>query len=63
LQGFTWKEIPIGTFSFGRPPNSGVELEIIYLVWLGVVAVLYPLCRWYAQYKADHREIKWLSYL
>lgn len=63
LQGFTWKDIPIGTFSFGRPPNSGVELGIIYLVWLGIVAALYPLCRWYAQYKSDHKEIKWLSYL
>jgi len=63
LQGFTWKDIPIGTFSFGRPPDSGVELEIIYMVWFGVVAALYPLCRWYAQYKATHREIKWLSYL
>lgn len=63
LQGFSWKDIPIGTFSFGRPPNSGVELEIIYMVWLGVVIALYPLCRWYAQYKATHREVKWLSYL
>lgn len=63
LQGFRWEDIPIGTFSFGRPPNSGVELEIIYLVWIGVVIALYPLCRWYGKYKAAHRDIKWLSYL
>lgn len=63
LQGFSWKDIPIGTFSFGRPPNSGIELEIVYMVWLGVVVALYPLCRWYGQYKATHKEIKWLSYL
>lgn len=63
FQGFTWKDIPIGTFSFGRPPNSGIELGGIYLVWLGIVIALYPLCRWYAQYKASHREKKWLSYL
>lgn len=63
LQGFHWEDIPIGTFSFGRPPNSGVELEIIYLVWIGVVLTLYPLCRWYGKYKAAHRDIKWLSYL
>lgn len=63
LQGFSWKDIPIGTFSFGRPPNSGIELGIVYVVWLGVVVALYPLCRWYAQYKATHKEIKWLSYL
>lgn len=63
LQGFRWKDIPIGTFSFGRTPNSGIELEMIYLVWIGVVLALYPLCRWYAKYKAAHRDIKWLSYL
>jgi len=63
LQGFTWKNIPIGTFSFGRPPNSGVELGTIYWVWLGIVVALYPLCRWYAHYKSAHKEIKWLSYL
>ena len=63
LQGFSWEEIPIGTFSFGRPPHSGIELGPIYLVWLGVVLALYPLCRWYARYKAAHRENKWLSYL
>lgn len=63
LQGFSWKDIPIGTFSFGRPPNSGVELGVVYMVWAGVVVALYPICRWYAQYKATHKEIKWLSYL
>lgn len=62
-QGFTWKDIPIGPFSFGRPPNSGVELPIVYLVWSGVVLALYPLCRWYARYKAAHKDKKWLSYL
>ncbi|MFN3380624.1 MAG: hypothetical protein ACK41O_14300, partial [Runella zeae] len=62
-QGFTWKDIPIGPFSFGRPPKSGVELPIVYLVWGGVVLALYPLCRWYARYKAAHKDKKWLSYL
>jgi hypothetical protein len=63
LQGYNWKDIPIGTFSFGRPPNSGIELDVIYFVWLGVVAALYPLCRWYARYKTTHKHLVWLSYL
>lgn len=63
LQGFRWEDIPIGTFSFGRPPNSGIELGAVYGVWVAVVLFLYPLCRWYANYKATHRNIKWLSYL
>ncbi len=63
LQGYTWKDIPIGTFSFGRPPKSGIELDVIYFVWLGVVAALYPICRWFARYKATHKHLSWLSYL
>ncbi len=63
LQGFGWEDIPIGTFSFGRPPNSGIELGAVYGVWVSVVLFLYPLCRWYANYKATHRSLKWLSYL
>jgi hypothetical protein len=35
---------------------------MIYLVWLAVVALLYPLCRRYAKLKARSRAW-WLSYL
>jgi hypothetical protein len=35
---------------------------VVYLVWLGVVAALYPLCRGYAELKARGRAW-WLSYL
>jgi hypothetical protein len=31
-------------------------------VWAGVVAALYPLCRWYAALK-QRRTDWWLSYL
>ena len=40
----------------------GVGLPVIYLVWLAVVAALYPLCRRYAELKARSRAW-WLSYL
>ncbi len=44
------------------PEGYGFGLPVIYLVWLGVVALLYPLCRRYAALKARSRAW-WLSYL
>jgi uncharacterized membrane protein len=44
------------------PPGSGVRLRTTYLIWFTVIALLYPLCRWYAALKARRRDW-WLSYL
>ena len=40
----------------------GYGLPVVYAVWLGVVAALYALCRWYGGLKQRHR-LWWLSYL
>ena len=45
------------------PASYVPSLLPVYLGWILVVAVLYPLCRWYAGYKRSHREQWWLSYL
>lgn len=44
-------------------PGEGYGLGIVYLVWILVVLVLYPICKWYDRYKTNHKEKKWLSYL
>lgn len=44
-------------------PGEGYSLAIVYLVWVAVVVALYPLCKWYDQYKTNHKEKWWLSYL
>lgn len=44
-------------------PGEGFSLGIVYLVWIGVVIALYPLCKWYDGYKTRHKEKWWLSYL
>ncbi len=63
LQGYKTSDLLFG-FNFGRPKEtSGVELWAVYAIWLGVVILLYPLCKWYGQYKENHKEIKWLRYL
>lgn len=64
MQGFQWSELNFEGFSFGRPKGvSGVELPIIYLIWLFVILIMFPLCRWYANYKSLHKEKQWLRYL
>lgn len=45
-----------------EPEGYGYDLWVVYLVWLGVVVALYPLCRWFAGVKQRRRDA-WLSYL
>jgi uncharacterized membrane protein len=45
-----------------HPAGFGFGLPVIYLVWIAVVAALYPLCRRYAELKGRSRAW-WLSYL
>lgn len=45
------------------PPNYGFSLPVVYLTWLAVVAISYPLCRWYAGLRQRRRDLWWLSYL
>ena len=61
-QGFTLSDLEFGT-NLGRPKAaSGLELSYIYLIWLSVVLVLYPVCKWYGNYKLMHTEKTWLRY-
>jgi uncharacterized membrane protein len=41
----------------------GFSLGTVYLVWLLVILILYPLCKWYDAYKTKHKDKWWLSYL
>lgn len=44
------------------PPGYGYGLGAVYAVWLLVVVLLYPVCRWFADLKQRRRDV-WLSYL
>jgi len=44
------------------PPDYGYGLWGVYAVWIAVIVILYPMCRWYAQLKQRRRDW-WLSYL
>lgn len=56
----TVKTIPM---LFVLPGDGGYSLVVVYIIWLSVVAALYPLCHWYDAYKSSHKEKGWLSYL
>ena len=44
------------------PNGYGVSLTGVYVVWMLVIAILYPYCRWVAAVKAQRRDW-WLSSL
>jgi uncharacterized membrane protein len=47
----------------GPPPeNFGVGLAGAYVVWIAIMAALYPVCAWFAGVKRRRRDW-WLSYL
>jgi uncharacterized membrane protein len=50
---FNWRDAPTG---------STFSLPMVYLIWIGVVLLLYPVCRWFAEVKRRRRDA-WLSYL
>jgi uncharacterized membrane protein len=64
IQGFGINDLVFGLFSNGRPKSGGgVELSVIYLIWLAVVLLLYPVCLWYGNYKNAHKKNPLFRYL
>lgn len=61
--GYGAKDIvnPQAPFLF-RPQNFGYSLPVVYLIWLFVIIVLYQPCKWFNNYRSNHRQW-WLSYL
>jgi uncharacterized membrane protein len=56
------KGVPGIPFKFVEP-GAGFNLAITYLIWFGIVLLMYPICRAYDRYKSSHKDKKWLSYL
>jgi uncharacterized membrane protein len=65
MTGYTLDDMIFNTWVTDSPnlKGYGFSLGITYLVWIGVVITLFPLCLWYDRYKSSHREKWWLSYL
>ena len=52
----------IDRFPVTQPPGWPAPLAAVYLVWVAVVLLLYPCCRWYAALK-PRRAGGWLRYV
>ena len=66
LTGFQWTAMTGFNTWISDSQNLkgyGFNLGVVYLVWISVVILLYPLCKWYDRYKSGHRDKWWLSYL
>ena len=51
----------LAQYPITSPPGWGFSLPVVYSVWILVVVMLYPLCRWFAALK-QRRNDPWLSY-
>ena len=60
---FLWNPPPsLGGAAASYPSAYGYELPVVHAVWLGVVALMYGPCLWFANLK-ERRRNGWLSYL
>jgi len=65
LTGFGWQKmiLPAPPFRVEALRGFGFNLFIVYLTWILVIALLYPLCKKFDSYKQSHKKQWWLSYL
>ena len=66
ISGRPWTDMVSFNTWISYNPNLrgyGFNLGIVYLVWISIILILYPLCKRYDAYKTKHREKWWLSYL
>jgi len=66
ISGYNWTDM-ILTTKVNRTPelkNFGFNLATVYFVWIGLILVLYPFCKWFDRYKRKYQSTRWwLSYV
>jgi uncharacterized membrane protein len=65
LTGYQPSDMIFSTWVTNAPSlkGYGFSLAVVYVVWAGVVLILYPLCERYDRYKTAQRSKWWLSYI
>jgi uncharacterized membrane protein len=64
--GFGWEimvSMPKFVTRIEALKGYGFNLITVYIIWIVVIALLYPLCKKFDAYKQNHKEKWWLSYL
>lgn len=57
-----WKTAVLTSSHRTMPEGWGLSLPWVYVAWIAVLLVLYPLCRWFGEVKRRRKEW-WWSYL
>jgi len=66
ITGYKWSAMILTTMINRSPAlkGYGFNLFVVYILWVGLIFILYPLCKWFDHYKrANQSTQKWLSYL
>ena len=63
--GGNWKDMILTAEAFQNAKliNYGYSLFVVYMVWIGIIALLYFPSKKYMIYKANNKDKWWLSYL
>jgi uncharacterized membrane protein len=54
--------VPVNPLLRIFPQGYGYDLGAVYVIWIGIVVLLYPLCLWFSRVK-ERRQDWWLRYL
>ncbi len=49
-------------FGSHPPAHPGFGLAGVYLFWIAILVLLFPVCRWFAELKRRNPQRRWLSY-
>ena len=63
--GHKWSDMILSTRVNAAPQlkGYGFNLATVYIIWMALIFILYPLCKWFDKYKRANQFAKWwLSY-
>ena len=65
VTGYGWQSKVLSKWLTDSPELKGFGFPLwsVFLIWLTVIILMYPLCKKFNTYKMRHKEKWWLSYL
>ncbi|GAA4897005.1 hypothetical protein GCM10023311_22210 [Flaviramulus aquimarinus] len=65
LSGFGWEKMILKDWVTNVPAlkGYGLNLGFVYLIWISIILILYPICKTFDLYKQNNKDKWWLSYL
>jgi uncharacterized membrane protein len=66
ISGYKWSDMVLTTMINRSPAlkGYGFNLLTVYIVWVSLIFILYPISKWFDQYKRTHRSGQWwLTYV